>query len=221
MTYVSRETNSDMNDTAPLSKQGCADLLADMHPETMDRFEIYLDILKKWQRAINLVGQNTLADAWRRHILDSAQLLPEIDKSARIADLGSGAGFPGLVIAIATGAQVQLVESDQRKATFMREVAREIGTDIEVHVARIEDFPALKADIVTARALAPLPKLLPWVHRHLKPGGKSLLMKGAGVEQELTESTKQWTMDVVRKLSITDASGTILIVKDLSPLTDG
>ena len=230
-----------MTDATPLTKEGCAEYLSGIDADTMDRFEIYLALLSKWQRAINLVGKNTLANAWRRHILDSAQLLPHIEKDLKIADLGSGAGLPGLVIAIATGANVQLVESDQRKATFMREVARETGTDVDVHVARIEDLPSLDADIVTdvdvhvariedlpsldadivtARALAPLPKLLPWVHRHLKKGGKSVLMKGAGVDQELTESTKQWTMNVVRKFSISDASGTILIVNDLLPLTD-
>jgi len=209
-----------MTDATPLTKEGCAEYLSGIDADTMDRFEIYLALLSKWQRAINLVGKNTLANAWRRHILDSAQLLPHIEKDLKIADLGSGAGLPGLVIAIATGANVQLVESDQRKATFMREVARETGTDVDVHVARIEDLPSLDADIVTARALAPLPKLLPWVHRHLKKGGKSVLMKGAGVDQELTESTKQWTMNVVRKSSISDASGTILIVNDLLPLTD-
>lgn len=210
-----------MTEQTPLTKEGCAACLPNVDSDIMDRFEIYLTLLTKWQRAINLVGKNTLADAWRRHILDSAQLLPCIEKTARIADLGSGAGLPGLVIAIATGANVQLVESDQRKATFMREVARETATKIEVHVARIEDLPPLQADIVTARALAPLSKLLPWVHRHLKISGKSLLMKGADVDQELTESTKQWTMNVVRKPSLSDASGTILIVNDLSPLTDG
>ncbi|MDB9703631.1 16S rRNA (guanine(527)-N(7))-methyltransferase RsmG [Rhodospirillales bacterium] len=209
-----------MTDATPLTKEGCAEYLSGIDADTMDRFEIYLALLSKWQRAINLVGKNTLANAWRRHILDSAQLLPHIEKDLKIADLGSGAGLPGLVIAIATGANVQLVESDQRKATFMREVARETGTDVDVHVARIEDLLSLDADIVTARALAPLPKLLPWVHRHLKKGGKSVLMKGAGVDQELTESTKQWTMNVVRKSSISDASGTILIVNDLLPLTD-
>jgi len=209
-----------MTDATPLTKEGCAEYLSGIDADTMDRLEIYLALLSKWQRAINLVGKNTLANAWRRHILDSAQLLPHIEKDLKIADLGSGAGLPGLVIAIATGANVQLVESDQRKATFMREVARETGTDVDVHVARIEDLPSLDADIVTARALAPLPKLLPWVHRHLKKGGKSVLMKGAGVDQELTESTKQWTMNVVRKFSISDASGTILIVNDLLPLTD-
>jgi len=209
-----------MTDATPLTKEGCAEYLSGIDADTMDRLEIYLALLSKWQRAINLVGKNTLANAWRRHILDSAQLLPHIEKDLKIADLGSGAGLPGLVIAIATGANVQLVESDQRKATFMREVARETGTDVDVHVARIEDLPSLDADIVTVRALAPLPKLLPWVHRHLKKGGKSVLMKGAGVDQELTESTKQWTMNVVRKFSISDASGTILIVNDLLPLTD-
>jgi len=205
----------------PLTKQDCSIYLPDLQPDIIDRFEVYLTLLNKWQRAINLVGKNTLQDAWRRHILDSAQLVTEVDPSKTIVDLGSGAGFPGLVIAIATGAHVQLIESDQRKATFMREVARETDANIQVHVARIEEHPPLDAEIVTARALAPLTKLLPWVYRHLALDGKTVLLKGADVEQELTECAKQWTMKTARKPSVTDDSGTILVINDLLPLTDG
>lgn len=219
--HVSRETIMNKMDLTPFSKQECSTYLPDLQPDIIDRFEVYLTLLNKWQRAINLVGKNTLQDAWRRHILDSAQLVTEVDRSNKIVDLGSGAGFPGLVLAIATGAHVQLVESDQRKATFMREVARETNTDVQVHVARIEDLPPLGADIVTARALAPLTKLLPWVYRHLAADGKTVLLKGADVEQELTECGKQWTMKIARKPSVTDDSGTILVINNLLPLIDG
>lgn len=210
-----------MINTHPFTKSDCIAALPTLPSEIIDRFDVYLNLLTKWQRAINLVSKSTLKDAWRRHILDSAQLLPEIDPAKNIVDLGSGAGFPGLVIAIATGANVHLVESDQRKATFMREVARETGTKVNVHVARIEDLEPLNADIITARALAPLTKLLPWAYRHIAQEGTCVFLKGADVEQELTESTKQWTMTTARKASVTDDSGTILVIKNLSPLTDG
>ncbi len=208
-----------MTTDAYLTKCDCSKILGNVPNDTMDKLEIYLELLRKWQKAINLVGPKSLDDAWRRHILDSAQLVPEIETGKLVADLGSGAGLPGLVIAIMTDADVHLVESDQRKATFIREVARETNTDVQVHVARIEDLQPLNAHIITARALAPLPRLLPWVYRHLAAGGKSLLMKGGDVDEELTKCTKQWTMQTVRKSSISDVSGTILVINDLSPLT--
>lgn len=188
----------------------------------LERFDTYLVHLEKWQRAINLVGPKTLADPWRRHILDSAQLvsfLPE-NRPLKIADLGSGAGLPGLVLAIMTGAETHMVESDQRKATFIREAARLTETKITVHVQRIEDADPLQADVVTARALAPMARLLPWVHRHLKNGGKSLLLKGGEVDEELTLTAKHWTMKIRRKRSLSDVSGTVLIIDDLAPVTD-
>jgi 16S rRNA (guanine527-N7)-methyltransferase len=190
----------------------------------MERVDVYIRMLEKWQKAINLVGPKTLADPWRRHILDSAQLIPEIiNKKINkpvIADLGSGAGLPGLIIAIMTGLPVHLVESDQRKCTFLRETARETATTVTVHTGRIEEIAPINADIVTARALAPMLKLLPWVNRHLIKGGFSLLLKGTDVDEELTICEKQWTMNIVRKRSLSDDSGTVLILDQLTPITE-
>ncbi|MDP4795877.1 MAG: 16S rRNA (guanine(527)-N(7))-methyltransferase RsmG [Rhodospirillales bacterium] len=190
----------------------------------MERVDVYIRMLEKWQKAINLVGPKTLADPWRRHILDSAQLIPEIiNKKINkpvIADLGSGAGLPGLIIAIMTGLPVHLVESDQRKCTFLRETARETATTVTVHTGRIEEIAPINADIVTARALAPMLKLLPWVNRHLIKSGFSLLLKGADVDEELTICAKQWTMNIERKRSLSDDSGTVLILDQLTPITE-
>lgn len=211
-----------MNQIIPMDRAAFADAMNVDAPEVLDRLEAYLAHLEKWQRAINLVGSKTLNDPWRRHILDSAQLfeyLPDL-RPLKIADLGSGAGLPGLVLAIMTGADVHMLESDQRKATFIREAARLTETNVTVHARRIEDVPALNADVVTARALAPMDRLLPWVYRHLKNGGKSLLLKGADAEEELTLTAKRWTMKISRKRSLSDASGTVLILDDLAPVTD-
>lgn len=211
-----------MNQITPMDRAAFADAMNVAAPEVLDRLEAYLAHLEKWQRAINLVGSKTLNDPWRRHILDSAQLfeyLPDL-RPLKIADLGSGAGLPGLVLAIMTGADVHMLESDQRKATFIREAARLTETNVTVHARRIEDVPALNADVVTARALAPMDRLLPWVYRHLKNGGKSLLLKGADAEEELTLTAKRWTMKISRKRSLSDASGTVLILDDLAPVTD-
>ena len=133
--------------------------------ETLARFESYAALLKKWNPRINLVAESTLADLWRRHFLDSAQLqallppAPE-NRPLEIVDLGSGAGFPGLVLAILGAGTVTLLESDQRKTTFLREAARLTNTEIIVINQRIEAISAIPADVVTARALAPLPRLL-------------------------------------------------------------
>ena len=206
-----------MSERTPLSRRDCAASLGGVDAEILERLEVYIRLLSKWQRAINLVGPKTLLDPWRRHILDSAQLAPEIAPENTVADLGSGAGLPGMVLAIMTGAAMHLVESDQRKATFLREAARETNTAVTVHTARIEVLPPLGADVVTARALAPLTRLLPWVHRHLAPGGRALLLKGADADEELTLASKTWMMDKVHKGSRSDASGTILIIHNLVP----
>lgn len=210
-----------MTPQAPLGRDGFAAAMGGIDRTVLDRLDVYIAHLTKWQRAINLVGRKTLDDPWRRHILDSAQLIPLLPGTpARIADLGSGAGLPGLVLAVMTGADVHLIESDQRKATFLREAARITGTALTVHAARIEDIAPLAAGVVTARALAPLDRLLPWVHRHLEKGGRSLLLKGAGADEELTLARKNWTMTLSRRRSLSDASGTVLILDDLAPLTD-
>ena len=206
-----------MSTDGPLSQADCAAALGGLSRETLDRLETYLALLAKWQKAINLVGPKTLTDPWRRHILDSAQLARDIPPGARLADLGSGAGLPGLVLAIVTGAETHLVESDQRKATFLREAARETGAPVTVHAARIEDLQPLAADIVTARALAPLERLLPMVHRHLKKGGKAILLKGRDADEELTLSAKNWKMETSRRESLSGPSGALVIIEKLAP----
>jgi len=215
---VSRETSKHMTDLPPLSKDEFADTLGGVPEEILLRLDGYLAALKKWQKAINLVGPKTLHDPWRRHLLDCAQVAQDIGATDKVVDLGSGAGLPGLIIAIMTGADVHLVESDHRKSTFLREAARVTDTLVTVHAERAEEIPPIGADVVTARALAPLPRLLPWVHRHLKKGGKSYLLKGSDVDQELTLAGKEWTMTTSRKPSVSDPSGTVLHVSALAPI---
>lgn len=213
-----------MTNNEPLTRTGFSAAMGGIEEDILDRLEIYIRLLAKWQKAINLVGPKTLEDPWRRHILDSAQLIDLVGAAEgadnRIVDLGSGAGLPGLILALMTGLPVQLVESDQRKSTFLREAARETRTAVDVHVGRIEAIQPLLGNVVTARALAPLVKLLPWVHRHLADGGKTVLLKGADVDEELTVCSKQWTMNLTRKCSASDASGTVLIIENLTPLTE-
>lgn len=205
-----------MNSPPPLSRQSFAEKIP-VTPEVLERLDSYLATLTKWQKAINLVGPKTLEDPWRRHILDSAQLATSISNTDTVCDLGSGAGLPGLIIAIMTDADVHLVESDQRKATFLREAARHTETSVTVHADRAEAIEPINADIVTARALAPLERLLPWVYRHAKKDGKSLLLKGSDVDQELTTAGKKWTMSALQKPSISDPSGTVLHITALVP----
>lgn len=184
--------------------------------ETLARLEIYAALLVKWQPTINLVGRSTLDDVWRRHFLDSAQLFPLLPEGVRVlVDLGSGAGFPGLVLAILGVAETHLIESDQRKATFLREVARATGVPVQVHARRIEAVPPFAADAVTSRALAPLADLLAWASPFIGNQGVCLFPKGRQVEDELTGAAKGWNMRVERFDSQTDPTGTILRVSKL------
>ena len=192
-------------------------VLAGVSRETRERLNIYADLLRKWQRSINLVGPRTIDDLWNRHFTDSAQLLPLIPSSARVlVDFGSGAGFPGLVLAILGVAEVHLIESDQRKATFLREVARATGTPISVHAKRIEQVAPFPADIVSARALAPLGDLLGFAAPFLRPDSLCLFPKGQMVEDELSAASKTWNMTVDRIQSVTDSSATILRISRVS-----
>ncbi len=185
--------------------------------ETLDRLTAYADLLRRWQRAINLVGRATMPDLWRRHMYDSAQLLPlaAADRGPWL-DLGSGAGFPGLVLAIMGARDVHLVESDARKAAFLREVARITGTAISLHVARIEEVAPFPAAVVTARALAPLPRLLDLAAPFFASDTVVLFPKGQDVEIELTEAAKCWNMRVERQPSLTDPSGVLLRLTEVS-----
>ena len=198
--------------SAPLTAAGFAELV-DVSRETQERLAAYVALLTKWNAKINLVGPATLPDVWRRHILDSAQIHDLVMGAGTLVDLGSGAGLPGLILAILGGPQVHLIESDARKCAFLHEAARVTATTVTIHNKRIEAAPAIEADIVTARALAPLAQLLDHAIRFLKPGGKCVFLKGARQADELTEARKTWHMVVTERPSRSDPSGTILEVE--------
>ena len=158
----------------------------DVSRETMGKLESYVALVEKWQPRVNLVSPASLPDIWTRHIWDSAQLATYIQGgSPRLVDVGSGAGFPGLVLAMLTDAECHLVESDQKKAIFLRTVIRECGLTAKVHNHRVENLLCLEAAIITVRALAPLDRLLPLLATQLRPGTRCLFLKGEQVEAEL------------------------------------
>jgi 16S rRNA (guanine527-N7)-methyltransferase len=183
--------------------------------ETLERLQTYLALLARWQKKINLVGPSTLADPWRRHVLDSAQLLPHIAAGSTLFDLGSGAGFPGLVLAIMAQLDVHLVESDLRKTVFLQEAARLTGTVVEIHNQRIESLPALTADVITARALAPLPLLCKLAQPLCHAETVCLFLKGRSAQEELTETQKQTTLQATLIASQTDSEGVLIKVRNL------
>lgn len=186
----------------------------------MEKLSIYERLLLKWQKAINLVSPTTLEDLAERHFFDSAQMFRYVtDVDARLVDMGSGAGFPGLVLAILGVREVHLIESDVRKATFLREVSRETGTPVTIHDVRVEDCLIEKVDIVTARALASLKDLLGYM-KHLSPGGHpvyGLFAKGLQHQDEIEKARKQWNFEVETYQSETDMSGKILRIRNLQP----
>lgn len=200
----------------PALRAGDVQRVCGFDDDIRDRLAAWLELLARWQRRINLVAASTLADPWRRHILDSAQLVPLLPTgAAEIVDLGSGAGFPGLVVAIAGRRPVRLVEADARKCAFLAEAARVTGAEAVVDNRRIEAVAAASADVVTARALAPLPVLLPLAARILRPAGIALLLKGATVAAELTAVEKTWTMRATHIASSSEPSGVILKIERL------
>jgi 16S rRNA (guanine527-N7)-methyltransferase len=189
--------------------------------ETLSRFRNYADLLVKWQAKINLVGTDTLPDLWRRHMLDSAQLLAFLPPSiSTVADIGSGAGFPGLVLALLGVPEVHLIESDARKCAFLGEAARIVGLTAArnpvIHRARIEEMKDLRVDVVTARACAPLSRLLGYAEPLLGPQSSCLFLKGARIAEELTEAEKAWKMQIERFPSLSDPSGTILRISQVA-----
>ena len=194
----------------------------------MEALTAYGESLKEWQQTINLVGGATMPDLWHRHMLDSAQLLPLLpappsDRPGVLVDLGSGAGFPGLVLAalLPPGRwTVHLVESDGRKAAFLAEAARAMGLaegqSVHVHHARLEAMAAFPADVVTARALAPLNSLLKMAFPFLAAGGVGLFSKGIKWQEELTKAEKRWKIAVNPIKSRTEGAARILRVTALS-----
>ncbi|MGR3320542.1 MAG: 16S rRNA (guanine(527)-N(7))-methyltransferase RsmG [Pseudooceanicola sp.] len=163
---------------------------------TLERLEIHARLLEQWNPRINLVSAATLGDLWARHIEDSLQLAEMAQTDAHWTDLGSGGGFPGLVIAAVhaevPGFRMTLIESDQRKAVFLRTVAREAGLPVRVETKRIEEAEPQQADVLTARALAPLDRLLDFTMRHRKPGGTALFPKGETWREEVAAAKESW-----------------------------
>lgn len=203
---------------------GAAGLAAsfDVSRETLDRLRIYADLLVKWNKRINLVAPKTIPDLWRRHIIDSAQihsLKPEGCKSW--VDIGSGGGFPGVVIAIleaelAQPLQVKLIESDQRKCAFLRTVIRETSVKADVIAQRINEVPPQSADVLSARALAPLDKLLLFAEHHMTPNGVAIFPKGANAGSEVEIARKTWSFRYESIPSMTDDSAAILKISEIA-----
>jgi 16S rRNA (guanine527-N7)-methyltransferase len=188
--------------------------------ETIARLDAFAALLLKWQQRTNLVAASTLSRLWTRHIADSLQLLPLAPAARTWVDLGSGGGFPGMVVACALperpGGKIHLVESNTKKSAFLREAARLIAVPALVHGARIEDSVASfdeSVDVVTARALAPLDKVLAYALPLLKRGAQGLFLKGRDVEVELTEAAKYWILDAGLVPSKTSAQGRIVVVR--------
>ena len=184
--------------------------------ETLERLDAYHRLLLKWNPRINLVSPRTLEETWSRHFLDSAQLWDlRPAHAARWIDIGSGGGFPGAVIAILAaelqpGLHVSLVESDQRKAVFLRAVARETDLAFDVVAERVEAANLGPADVVSARALAPLTNLLALVQPVLAADGVALFPKGKSYREELAEALESWAFDCETYPSETDADSVIL-----------
>ena len=192
--------------------------------ETADRLDRFVALLLDWQARMNLIAPSTVPTLWTRHIADSLQLLALAPEARRWADLGSGAGFPGLVVACALAdslpAEVHLIESNQKKAAFLREAARVTAAPAIVHAQRSDDF--IKSfhqplDIVTARAVAPLPELLKIAYPLLKRGAKGLFPKGQDVDAELTETAKCWTIQSSLVPSRTDPKSRVVLIRDAQP----
>lgn len=202
---------------APLAAEAVRVAL-DVSRETWRPIEAHVALLEKWQARINLVARNSLADVWRRHVLDSGQLLRHCPKlPSPWYDLGSGAGFPALVLALLGAGAACLVESDRRKCAFLGEARRLTGAPVRVLEQRVEALAqAPAAAVITARAFAPLPRLLRLAAPLLTSETEFWLWKGQDVEAELTEAAKYWKMTAARHASISDPTGTILHLREVS-----
>lgn len=186
--------------------------------ETLDKLTIYAELLTKWQKKINLVSNTTIKNLWERHFLDSAQIYPYLPaKTESLVDIGCGAGFPGMVLAIMGIPDVHLVDSDSRKMAFVREVARATETPVTLHNKRIEQLSQQHfADVVTSRALASLDMLLGFADRLKKPTGTCLFLKGRKAEEEIEQAQRTWSFDYHTQKSLSDADGQLLIIERMS-----
>ena len=207
--------------------------LFDVSRETVERLKIYADLLERWQKTINLVAPKTLGDAWQRHFADSAQLWAFVPSDAKfLMDVGSGAGFPGLVLAILAAEKrpvninpglyplhVTLVESDTRKAAFLRDVARQTGIAVDIMSSRIESITnsvnVRSVDVITSRALAPLLRLFDLLEPLFKPETVALFPKGRNVGDEVEDARRAWSFDLQLESSLTEADARIAVIHHL------
>ena len=186
--------------------------------ETFEKLKIYQELLVKWNRSINLVGKTTLEAAPVRHFADSLQLWSLRSDFENWIDIGSGAGFPGMVLAIVSDGvgKFHFVESDARKCAFLRNVSRETNTPTTVHTQRVEEIEGLQADVVSARALASVEQLFSYSEKLLNPDAICLYLKGQNCDSELEEASRFWTFEAEKFGSETDDNGTVLRIKDIA-----
>lgn len=192
----------------------------DVSRETLEKLDLFMSLVEKWNAAINLVAPGSLPGAWDRHVLDSAQIFMLAPHPVHWVDIGSGGGFPGLVVAILAAAKrpdmrVTLIESDRRKSTFLSQAARELDLRVSVLTDRAESVSPLAADIVSARALAALTDLCWLAHRHLAPHGMAIFPKGASAETELAEARRNWMFDAELIPSYTDPLARVIKMTNL------
>lgn len=199
--------------------------LSPVSRETLARLDRFVELLLHWQKSMNLIGSSTIPQLWTRHIADSLQLLGLAPEARTWIDLGAGAGFPGVVVACALAdlpdAKVWLVDKSPKKGAFLRDAVRVLDIPALVHTGRIEDFIASfsdSVDVVTARALAPMPKLLGFVAPFVEKGAQGLLSKGQDVEAELTEAAKYWNIEATLVPSRTNPTSRIVVVRGLEPV---
>ena len=206
-------------DSSPLGAEEFA-ASAGVSRETIVRLQIYTAMLEDWNTRHNLVSRSTLPDLWRRHMWDSAQLMPLISADVTsLVDLGSGAGFPGLVLAEMLRERPDfravLYEATAKKCRFLEAVAERLNLPVAIRNARLEDASSERFDLITARACAPLPRLFAYAQPFWGPGTRALFLKGQTVGAELTEARKSWRIDAQRHPSHSDPSGVILEVREL------
>ena len=192
----------------------------DVSRETTERLKAYVQLLAKWNKTINLVSKASLAEVWSRHINDSAQIFNFGRNCGHWADLGSGGGLPGIVVAILAAdlspeMQIILVESDQRKSVFLTESVRILGLKAKIIPERVDAIAPLNANVISARALAPLPILCGFAHHHLAQDGTAIFMKGKSSVAEVAKARRDWHFSLETHQSVTDASATILVMKEI------
>ncbi|MDF3349885.1 16S rRNA (guanine(527)-N(7))-methyltransferase RsmG [Sulfitobacter sp. KE34] len=192
----------------------------DVSRETFEKLKAFAELVRKWNPKINLVSKDSLNDLWSRHILDSVQIFELVPGPGKWVDLGSGGGFPGIVISILNQEErnfdVVMVESDQRKSAFLRTAIRELDLAAKVKTERIEELECLEADVLSARALADLTKLLGFAELHLKRGGIALFPKGQSWQREDLEARQDWNYDLETVTSKTNSDAAILKIKDIA-----